>query len=488
MIEAKQASRMVPRPEHGVVAATALLVVLIVVVGRVSTPVFLILAAGTLALAAVCAHLWPRATLVGATLMTLADPVITPQLLPGALALGPIGASEPLLAVAGVVIAYDAWRRGTFVPALRDPVFWLALVWVLVAAVSALVNSTPPLVATLGIVMTVDAIAIYFVWRMVPSTSSQAFSAVSVIVLAVSVAALVGIGQLWFDSSLEGYRRITSFLGNPNMLALVIGLALPFPLYGSRHLERRRLRWAAGILAFTLLLALVLTFSRGAWISVVLGMLLGTLILDRRTFLPLLLASVLAFGAAVALPRSAPADDGAAKPPPDVISTVLSRFGQLTGGDDTRLRWVADGLRIIEDHPWFGVGPGRYGGAAATIIPSPVYAEYGTSLGGHRTVHNFWLHLMGEVGVFGFAVFLTMLVGLTIRCIRAAKRATGTVFVLLAGTATMMLVVGINDLTEMLFEGNVPGLLVWLILGIASTLAPTSPPEGVQAATDGPAA
>jgi O-antigen ligase len=136
------------------------------------------------------------------------------------------------------------------------------------------------------------------------------------------------------------------------------------------------------------------------------------------------------------------------------------------------MRFILEGLPIISDNPWLGVGPGRYGGAAAMIIPSPVYDQYGTSLYGFRTVHNFWLHLTGELGVIGTVVFLTMIAGLFLRFLLAARSAMSTEFILLAGVATTILIVTLNNFTEMLFEGNVPGVMIWLVLGSLSMLAP----------------
>ena len=57
--------------------------------------------------------------------------------------------------------------------------------------------------------------------------------------------------------------------------------------------------------------------------------------------------------------------------------------------------------------PWWGTDarPGRYGGAAADIFPTPVYPEYGTnalfSSPTQRTVDNFWLHIAVEGGALG---------------------------------------------------------------------------------------
>ncbi|HET8776444.1 MAG TPA: O-antigen ligase family protein, partial [Candidatus Limnocylindria bacterium] len=418
-------------------------------------------------------------------LVTLLDPSVTPRFFPEQLNLGPIGASEPLLAIAGLVVAVNALRRGTFADGLRGPTFLLALLFVAVAVVSALVNATPALVAGLGIFMTLDAMAIFFVWRMLPMRIGDAAWAIGAIVAAGVAAALFGIGQVMLDPNLLGFysfagrfgegARITSFLGNPNMLSPVIGFTLPFALFGTVRLERRRDRWLAAAVAFVLVLALVLTFSRGAWAAVGLGLVLGTLLLDRRALLVLVLLVPLAWATAVVMPRDMLATPGPDTPPPvvpDWIGSTVDRFDDL-GGGDLRIRFLTDGLRIIDDNLLLGVGPGRYGGAAATILGSPVYAEYDTGLFGFRTVHDFWLHLTGEVGVIGVAVFLTMVMALLIRFVRAARRAQGLGFIILAGAATATLVVGFNNLTEMLFEGNVPAILIWLILAVGSLLAPS---------------
>jgi hypothetical protein len=68
-----------------------------------------------------------------------------------------------------------------------------------------------------------------------------------------------------------------------------------------------------------------------------------------------------------------------------------------------------------------------------------------------------------------------MIVGLLIRFVRGARHASGLRFVILAGTGTMLIVVSLNNVTEMIFEGNMPVLVVWLVLGIASALAPVRP-------------
>jgi putative inorganic carbon (hco3(-)) transporter len=482
-----------PRPDGDVirVAIGALALLLAMAIGAwFAWPLFLALGLALLALVGYAAHRWPLATLVVATLAVLTDPVLLPMILPDTLSLGPIGFSEPMLAVTGVVVAVDAFRADRLWGALRDPVLYLMAAFVGLAIVSAVANATPPRVALLGIVMTVDAVAVYFIARMINVTSRDVANAIWVVVGVSLFASVIGILQVVLHPDLFGLAsfagrfgeggRITSFLGNPNMLAAVIGFTLPFPLYAATRAETRWARRLAFAAVVTFCLAVLLTFSRGAWIAVILGTLIGILFLDRRALRAFAGALVLAWLITIVMPRNllvAPEDIALYFPEsgaPSIYDTTVDRINSVYERRDLRMTFIREGIPIVADNLVLGVGPGRYGGAASTIVPSPVYAEYDAGLYGFRTVHNFWLHLFGEVGVIGGAIFVVAIVGLWLRYWRAARLARDDAarFIVLAGTGTALLVVTLNNLTEMIYEGNFPGFVIWMIFGLASTLAP----------------
>ena len=465
------------RGDLRIIASAALAGFALIAFGRTSVPVYLALLGLVAVATAVAARRWPMATLVAASLATLADPVILPALLPARFDPSPIGVSEPMLVAAGGVILATAIRKRKVAAAVRDPVLVVAGLFVLVAVASALANGVPPLVAALGIAVTIDAIAVFVAARMIGIDAFGAGRAIAAIVGVVVLAALVGIAQAVIDPRIFGLSpfigqfgeglRIGSFLGNPNMLASIIGLALPFALFASvRH---DRARWPARVALYLLVLALLLTYSRGGWLAVGLGVTIGAVVLQWRTLPVLAVAVALACGTAAVLPRAGAAPHD---PADGLIGSTLERFAHLGEGDDLRARFLRDGLPIVADHPLLGVGPGRYGGAVAAIVPSPVYEEYETGLFGYRTVHNFWLHLLGETGIVGTTLFMALIAGCVIRFVRAARSASGDAFVVLAGAATMLVVASLNSVTEMIFEGNMPSVVIWLVIGLASCLAP----------------
>ena len=84
-------------------------------------------------------------------------------------------------------------------------------------------------------------------------------------------------------------------------------------------------------------------------------------------------------------------------------------------------------------------------------------------------------------------MFLALVVGLLIRLARAAHRAVGVSRVIVGGAATVLVIASLNSVTEMVFEGNMPAFLIWLILGLASMLAPAVPIRGGAHVPEAPA-
>jgi putative inorganic carbon (hco3(-)) transporter len=269
--------------------------------------------------------------------------------------------------------------------------------------------------------------------------------------------------------------RLAAFIGDPNVLGAFLTAAAPFTLLAATQLDSPRHRRIAVATAFLLLLILWLTFSRGAWLAMAVSTFGVLAWFGRRTLLLSVAILTISFLTANFMPRDLILFGGQAGIRPNVIGSTFDRVGAVGEGRDLRIRFVINALPIIADHPLIGVGPGRWGGAVAFDIRSPVYEEYGTDevfdLYPQRTVDNFWLHLLVEFGFVGVAAFVAAAAVPGLRILAAGRRATGLDRVLLGGIATGTVGLAVSSVTTMLLEANSVGFLFWFLLGLGTIAA-----------------
>ena len=471
------------------IAAAVGLTLLLIAGSHVSTVVFTGAALGLVLVASVASLAWPRTILVVVALSPILDRYLIPGLLTPAAETLTHFLSEALLVGVGSVLVFQAWRRGTLRTALVHPTVGLAFGFVLLSLASAVVNGVPAVQAVAGIGFTLDAVALFVLARIVGFTPRQARTAIGWVIALALAAALVAVAQAVLSPHLLGLTaltgrfgelyRLAAFFGDPNTLAAFLSVAIPFAIFGATGLASPRGRRLALAGAALLMLALWLSFSRGGWLGAVVGFTIAALLLDRRALRIGLLLAVVTFAAAMVMPRNLLCDTCDERP--DLFGSTFGRFDTIGEGRDLRTLFVLNALPIIGDHPVLGVGPGRYGGAAADIFGTPVYAAYRTDTlfvnPTQRTVDDFWLHLLVESGVVGLVVFAGM-VGATVRpMLRSARGASGQRRLMLAASAGALAALTINSLTTMLLEANSMAFLFWLLLGIGSLLAVASDPE-----------
>jgi hypothetical protein len=469
-----------------ILAATTLVAI---VGSHVATWVFLA-AAGLLVAEAGAASLrWPRAVLVGVVLSPILDRYLVPGLLaPESETLAHL-LSEALLVTVGTVLLAKAVRRSTVRAALAHPTIRLTLLFVVLGTIAAVVNAVPAGQALAGIGFTVDAVAIFALARLVGFSARQSLAAIAVLVGLVVVGALIAIAQAALSPHLLGLSalrgrlgelyRLAAIFGDPNTFAAFLSAAIPFALFGSTGLRTTHWRRVALAGAFLLALALWLSFSRGGWLGAGGGFATAALIIDHRPLRIGALVVGLALAVAIFMPRNLLCPT--CEKSPDLLGSTFGRVGKVGAGQDLRVLFILNGLPIVRDHPLIGVGPGRYGGAAADIYGTPVYAQYGTDElfenPTQRTVDDFWLHLLVESGLLGLATYLAMVGAALVPIVRAARRAVAGREVALAGIGGAVIGLGINALTTMLLEANSVAFLFWFLLGIGSQLAAVPDPE-----------
>lgn len=436
---------------------------------------------------AVASLRWPRAVLVGVVLSPILDRYLLPGFLPANAEQLAHLLSEALLAAVGTALVAQAVRRGSLRGAIDHPTVWLGVGLVVVSVASAVVNATPPTQALAGFIFTVDAVALFVLARIVGFDARQAFVSIGVVLGLIVAGALVALAQAVLSPHLLGLSvltgrfgelyRLAAFFGDPNTLAAFLSAAIPFALFGATGLWTARGRRIALGVAFLLLLALWLSYSRGGWLGAIGGFAIGGLLIDRRAVAVGLVVAVISLGTAVVLPRDLLGDTGEKRP--DLFGSTFGRLETVTAGGDLRVLFALNALPILADHPVLGVGPGMYGGAAADLFGTPVYAAYGTdrlfSNPTQRTVDDFWLHLVVETGLLGLLTYGAMTLAALVPIVRGARGASGGRRVALAGIAGAAICLAINSLTTMLLEANSVAFAFWFLLGIGTQLGGRRP-------------
>ncbi|MDB6127283.1 MAG: O-antigen polymerase [Verrucomicrobia bacterium] len=185
--------------------------------------------------------------------------------------------------------------------------------------------------------------------------------------------------------------RASGSFGIPNSLAALLLLLIP-PLLVLTFRKRSQgvLRALCGYLAVTLLVALVLTISRGAWLALALVMIAWPVFAaagswQRRVGLTVL-ATLAVAGAFAALYFTQP--------------MVRERFVQMKrdSGEITRPIMWRGAWKIFREHPAWGGGAGSYNVLFEKFRPEnykdePVWA------------HNDYLNTLSDYGAAGFVLF-----------------------------------------------------------------------------------
>jgi putative inorganic carbon (HCO3(-)) transporter len=209
----------------------------------------------------------------------------------------------------------------------------------------------------------------------------------------------------WVDqeSSLANTTRVYSYLGNPNLAAAYLIPAVPLSLsaiFAWPH-------WGPKLLAAVMFVAnavcIVLTFSRGGWIALVLSLAISALLLlywvlpQLPTFwqkwaFPILLGG----GGAILLV-------GVIAVPP-LRDRVLSIFASRKDSSNNFRINVWEAVKeMIRARPLTGIGPGH-------DTFNKIYPLYQRPKFSALSAYSIYLEHLVEFGIFGFTCFIALIV------------------------------------------------------------------------------
>ena len=215
-------------------------------------------------------------------------------------------------------------------------------------------------------------------------------------VLSGTAVSVIGIGQYvfgisgassWVDSDMfsDITVRVYSTLQNPNVLAEYLLLVIPISvalLFSAKSWTWRGI-WlgCCGVMC----LCMVLTFSRGGWLGLIIAAGVFVLLWQPRLL-------VLAPFALIALYFVLP----------DTVITRLTSVGNLKDSSTSyRVSIWMGSIAMLKDYWLCGVGPG-------TEAFNLVYAAYSYSAANAQHAHNLYLQLMADGGICLLGLFLIL--------------------------------------------------------------------------------
>ena len=293
----------------------------------------------------------------------------------------------------------------------------------------------------------------------------KAENLVLLMVLAGGVVSVIGIGQYvfgvsgaaaWLDSEMFGsVTRVYATLENPNVLAEYLILAIPLGgalLLASRDNGRRL---TALVCCGLMCVCMILTFSRGGWLGLLMAG--GIFVILLKPSLMILLPFAL-----VALWFVLP-------------DTVINRFTSIGNMQDgsTSYRfsiWMGT-IAMLKDYWLCGIGPGT----AAFNLVYPAYS-YNTATAQHS--HNLFLQILSDGGLCAFVVFFAVIF-VFCRMICGALSRTGSwrsrcyLIAAISGVGGFM----VQSMTDYTFYNYRVALLFWVVLGLGAAFARLSQQE-----------
>ncbi len=256
----------------------------------------------------------------------------------------------------------------------------------------------------------------------------------------------------WIDTamfdSISG--RVVSTFENPNMLGEYLILLLPViaaASFGDKGSFKRPgffVTFAAGAAC------LIFTWARGAWLGFIFASALFMLIYSRK-MMGVIIACLAALPFAV----------------PYLPASIVSRFSSIGDLSDTSTNYRVyiwrGSVNLASDYALTGIGVGEQ--AFDRIYP--YYSFAGIEKAPHA--HNLFLQLFIEVGIFGFLVFLAVMICMMQNGFTLAKKGEDrTVRLIGCGALCGVLAALVQGMTDYIWYNYRVFFVFWIAVGIVA--------------------
>jgi len=251
---------------------------------------------------------------------------------------------------------------------------------------------------------------------------------------------------LWVDKSQfpELKTRVFSTLGNPNLLAgfLLVIISLSFSL--SLYENRPNIKTCLATLTIAAGLCLIMTYSRGVWLSLLATLFIYGKFYDKRIFLTAIpVLAIVVFS------------DG------EILTRATSIINPVDSSSALRLAMWDSTLHMIREQPILGIGWGSYW----LVYPNYDYFIKNESVIIYHA-HNMYLHLAAETGILGLTAFLAVLYGHIRLAFRIFSKKNLLTTDLMLGVLAAMTGLIVSGFTDYLLFSAQMSLVFWFLNAI----------------------
>jgi len=236
--------------------------------------------------------------------------------------------------------------------------------------------------------------------------------------------------------------RIAGFMGHymtqAGLLVLFSALALSIFLFA-----REKIRFVWGGMFILAAVALVLTLTRSAWIGILVAGCVILFLYKPKTLILIPVVAGLFF----------------AFSPKHIRNRALTIFKRRSYSNMERLEYIHAGIKIIKDYPLFGTGPDT----VDMVFQDPKY-ELSESAKRNVHLHNNFLQIAAERGIFAFIAWLTFVIWTLSSLIKRIKNKDPSVRPLTVGALAGFLALLAAGLFEYNFgDSEILTLLLFII-------------------------
>lgn len=219
---------------------------------------------------------------------------------------------------------------------------------------------------------------------------------------------------------------VMPFYNDHTAYGAALAIYLPFTaVFTFNSFLSRKVKIAAGLFFAMLLMGFLLSYSRAAWLSMVVAIIVAVIIKLKIKFQPIFISAIsvivliILFHSQILIYLERNSEESSANLTEHISS--MSNISSDASNLERINRW-SSAIRMFKDRPFFGYGPGTYMFQYASYQLSKDRTIISTNAADGGNSHSEYLGPLSESGVLGLLTFLLLIIFVIYTAVHAYTR------------------------------------------------------------------